>query len=123
MKEWQSYDTWIKQRNKKRFETETRAGYDTKHASHLIRLLRMGHEIISTGKVNVDRSEIDAEELLAVKRHGVWSFEKLVEYAEKMQDELDKLYVENPCGLPKKPNIKKIEKVFLTMLDEFYRSL
>ncbi|HOY67806.1 MAG TPA: nucleotidyltransferase domain-containing protein [Candidatus Ozemobacteraceae bacterium] len=81
-REWQQYHTWKQERNPKRAELEERYGYDTKHALHLVRLLRMSLEILTTGVVVVRRP--DREELLAIKR-GDWPFERLIEYAESMQ--------------------------------------
>ena len=40
-------------------------GYDTKNASHLIRLLRMGMEFLVDGELHVERE--DAKELLRIK--------------------------------------------------------
>lgn len=54
-------------------------GFDTKNASHLIRLLRMGTEFLRTGELVVFRP--DASELLAIK-HGEWSLEKVKAEAE-----------------------------------------
>jgi len=47
---------------------EAKFGFDTKHAMHLIRLLRMAREILETGVVHVKRP--DAEELSAIRYHG-----------------------------------------------------
>jgi predicted nucleotidyltransferase len=55
-------------------------GYDTKNAAHLIRLLRMGIEFLQTGKLYVNRANIDAAELLAIKR-GDWDIRKVNEVA------------------------------------------
>lgn len=42
-------------------------GYDTKNAAHLIRILKMGIELLLYGKVWVNRSDVDADELRAIK--------------------------------------------------------
>ncbi|AEZ66297.1 hypothetical protein phiTE_131 [Pectobacterium phage phiTE] len=39
----------MKNRNAARHELEEKFGYDTKHAMHLVRLLRMSQEILETG--------------------------------------------------------------------------
>jgi hypothetical protein len=90
MEQWKRYQQWKKSRNKKRAVLEEKYGFDTKHAAHLVRLKRMGEEILKTGQVNVDRTNIDAEELVAI-RNGAWDYEKIEEYA---QDEslLNELY-------------------------------
>lgn len=86
---WTHYWDWKKNRNEQRSELEERFGYDTKHAMHLIRLLRMGKEALSTGVVLVKRP--DAQELLSI-RHGAWSYEDLVAYAEQLDLEVKAMY-------------------------------
>jgi len=90
-KNWDRYLEWQKNRNKVRAELEKKFGYDPKHAMHLIRLYRMGLEILETGKINVDRTNIDAEELKQI-RYGSWSFEKVEQYVEEMDKKMEILY-------------------------------
>lgn len=85
---WKSYWDWKKNRNKKRSELEEKHGYDTKHGSHLVRLLRMGKEILRDGVVNVKRP--DAKELLAI-RNGSMSYDDLIQHAEEIQAEIYEL--------------------------------
>jgi predicted nucleotidyltransferase len=103
------YWSWKKNRNEKRSELEEQFGYDTKHAMHLVRLLRMGKEALEEGVLKVKRP--DAEELLAI-RDGAWTYEECVAYAESM-DELirGKLYKET--DLPKKPNLHNAAEVLM----------
>jgi len=88
--EWTQYETWKKTRNEKRSATEAKFGYDTKHAMHLVRLLRMCREILAEGVVHVRRS--DAEELIAI-RNGAWSYENLMAWAEEQDSKLEELYI------------------------------
>jgi hypothetical protein len=69
-------------RNPARAELERRFGYDTKHAMHLVRLLRMGLEALERGELVVRRS--DAGELRAI-RDGELSFERLLELASELE--------------------------------------
>ena len=64
------YWDWKKNRNESRSELEEKFGYDTKHAMHLVRLLRMAEEVLQEGIVRVKRP--DAKELLAI-RDGAWT--------------------------------------------------
>lgn len=57
-------------------------GYDTKNASHLIRLLRMCVEFLGTGEMQVYR-ENDADLLRAIKR-GEWPLEEVKRHAEEL---------------------------------------
>lgn len=105
---WKQFLNWKKCRNPVRAELEAKYGYDCKHGSHLIRLMRMGVEILEQGKVLVKRP--DAEELLAIKR-GQWSYEKLIEDMEKYEIEIEKLYKKNPAKLPKTSRHKELNEL------------
>ena len=61
---------------KRRKEYIERFGFDCKDAVCLVRLLRMGYEILTTGEVNVCRTGLDADELKEIKR-GNWSLEQV----------------------------------------------
>lgn len=93
--EWQKYRGWLENRNPDRAKLEAEYGYDTKHGAHLVRLLRMGLEIITTGHVHVWRGDRDADELRAI-RDGAWSYETLCDWADQAYVELEKQTTELP---------------------------
>jgi len=78
-KHWQQHQQWLRERNPARGALEAAHGYDTKHAMHLVRLLRMGRELLETGQLILRRP--DREELLAI-RGGLWSYDELMAQAE-----------------------------------------
>lgn len=78
MKQWQQYQGWLKNRNPVRAALESKHGYDTKHAMHLVRLTRMAVEILDEGVLHMRRTR-DRDELLAV-RDGAWSYDGLIEH-------------------------------------------
>ena len=78
VKQFESFQNWKNERNPKRQQLEAKYGYDTKHGMHLVRLMRMAQEILSTHKVNVWRD--DRDELISI-RNGAYSYEKLAEFA------------------------------------------
>lgn len=82
---WNQYQHWLRTRNKARAALEAKCGYDSKHGMHLVRLLRMCTEILETGKIYVNRTHIDREELLEI-RNGAWSYDRLIEHAESLQE-------------------------------------
>jgi hypothetical protein len=82
MKHWEAYLSWKEHRNPARAVLEREHGYDTKHAMHLIRLMRMGIEALETGELSVRRN--DAAELSAI-RDGALSFEALRGLATTLQ--------------------------------------
>jgi len=81
MKHWESYLSWEKNRNPARAQLERNFGYDTKHAAHLIRLMRSGLEVLHSGELLVRRR--DADELVAIKE-GSWSYERLIDESEAL---------------------------------------
>jgi uncharacterized protein len=112
-REYNQYQEWKKNRNVKRAADEAKYGYDPKHAMHLVRLCRCARELLTTGKLNVKRP--DAEELLAI-RNGAWEYDKLVEYAERQDKELQVIY--DICTiLPKTPNVAKLEELCISMIE------
>ena len=88
-KEWSQYWEWKHKRNKVRAELEVAHGYDTKHAMHLVRLMRMAEEILTQGKVIVHRP--DAQDLLRI-RHGEFDYEWLMNWAAETDARLGELY-------------------------------
>jgi hypothetical protein len=112
-KEWQNYQTWKKTRNPARAKMEAEFGMDLKHALHLVRLLKMTREILTTGQVIVKRP--DAEELLAIRR-GEWSYDQLIEWAEKQEEELETLA--SKSNLRKKPDMVAIDQLCLELVEE-----
>jgi hypothetical protein len=106
MTEWQQYQHWKKHRNPKRAELEARYHFDSKHAMHLVRLLRLCREILATGEVHVKRP--DAAELLAI-REGAWTYEQLMEWTERQHHELAELAKTSP--LPKAPDRHALDEL------------
>jgi hypothetical protein len=89
---------------------------NTKHASHLVRLLRMAREILEEGVVRVKRP--DADELLAIRR-GAWSYEQIVEFAEKEDEAL--IDVVKNCSLPKVPDMNFFDDMVRDIVLQFNR--
>lgn len=65
---WDCYQHWLRTRNVERAAIEAKIGYDGKHASHAIRLLRMAIEILTNFEVIVDRRDAgDADYLRSIR--------------------------------------------------------
>lgn len=116
-RDWDRYCSWKKSRNKARAELEEKFGMDCKHAAHLTRLMRMGMEILETGKVNVDRTGIDAEELKDI-RNGAWPYEQVEQYADDSDKKLVELY--KTSTLKKTPDIQRISDLCVNTVDSFF---
>jgi uncharacterized protein len=113
-REWDQYQNWKKTRNPARSALEEKYGYDTKHAYHLVRLIRMCREILTTGKVLVKRP--DREELLTI-RNGAWSYEQLIEFADREEQELNVLY-NTTTVLPKAPDKEKLDDLCIRLVEQ-----
>lgn len=116
-KQWKQYLDHERDRNEKRYETEKLFGMDTKHAMHLVRLMRTGEELLTTGKLIVTRP--DAEELKAI-RAGAWTYEQLEEFADSMDKKMDILYKSADCPLSYKPDIELINKTCMNIIQNFH---
>ena len=111
-REWDQYQHWKANRNPARAAMEAKFGIDCKHATHLVRLLKMAKEILTTGKVIVRRP--DREELLSI-RNGGWTYEQLIDFAEKQQQELDQLY--KTSTLPHSADKEKLEQLCINLIE------
>jgi predicted nucleotidyltransferase len=79
-------------------------GYDTKNASHLIRLLEMGIEFLTEGKLYVQRK--NAAKLLDIK-DGKWTLDQVKKEADRLFGAARFAYVNSP--LPNEVDEGKIE--------------
>lgn len=98
---------------KKRKQLVEEFGYDTKNAAHLIRLLRMGIEFLSTGELNVYRH--DAKQLIDIKK-GMYSLEKIKEMSDGLFDDARKALISSP--LPENPDFKKAEQLLVEIISK-----
>lgn len=110
--EWRQFNDWKAKRNPARAALEAKHGFDTKHASHLVRLMRMCREILETGQVWVKRP--DHEELRAI-RAGAWDYDRLIEWA----DAQDKLMgeAEKNSPLPKSPDRDALDRLCVELVE------
>lgn len=126
----QTYESWVawkRERNPARRELEEKSGYDTKHASHLVRLMRMGYEILTTGQVIVKRP--DADELLAIK-NGAWTYDKVMEYKEDIEKKLEEEYLRQkklvaegkPTPLPREVNKEQLNKLYHEVYEGYWQN-
>ncbi|MBL6758012.1 MAG: nucleotidyltransferase domain-containing protein [Planctomycetes bacterium] len=110
LKHWHHYQTWRKERNPERAVLEDRHGYDTKHAMHLIRLLKMGEEVLSKATLIVRRP--DAEWLLGIRDGGL-DYESLLQLAEEMTSTLNDQMKEST--LPDGPDQEAAEALLVSL--------
>jgi hypothetical protein len=97
-----------------RTELVLKYGYDVKFASHLIRLLKEGLDLLRNGELQFPLSY--AAELLDIK-NGKYTIDQVIEYSEQLEVEYDK--ARDKSELPDKPRVKKIEKLAVSQLSEW----
>jgi predicted nucleotidyltransferase len=114
-KEWDRYSDWVKNRNEKRAELEKAYLYDSKAMLHVFRLIRASKELAETGSMSVFRP--DREFLLDI-RNGKFSYEELMEMAEK-EEALTKVAYDN-SKLPYSVDQSAIDNIYLEMIKEFH---
>lgn len=112
LKHWHAYETWQRERNAARAELERKHGYDTKHAAHLIRLMRMGLEVLVRGVLSVRRP--DADELRAI-RDGALSYDALIEQATELETLMKDALEGSP--LPADVDRDRIDALALSVLE------
>jgi hypothetical protein len=89
--------------------------YDVKNAAHLIRLLRMGTEFITTGRLQVYRTT-DADELKVIKRGG-WSLDQVQAEAERLFAQVEDARARSP--LPASPDEPAANQLLVALHREF----
>ena len=112
--QWDKYQEWKKNRNPVRAAMEAKYGFDGKHGLQLIRLLRICVEALTTSKIIVRRP--DREELLSI-RHGGWTYEQLIEEAEKLDAQAEELY-KTSTVLPKTPDFELLDKLCIELVEK-----
>jgi len=120
MQDWDAYRAWRTHRNPERAALEAKHGYDTKHASHLYRLLKMCREVLDEGRLHVWRGDIDADEIRAI-RAGRWSYDQLVEWAEAENRALDERYRQGAYRVPREPDLGAIDELCIDLIRDFHQ--
>ena len=102
---------------RERKELFLRHGYDLKNAAHCLRLLRMGCELMETGELHVDRTNIDAEELKEIKS-GKWTLGQVQREADRGFKRMEA--AEKTSVLPESPNLEVVEQLVIRTYFEFW---
>lgn len=113
LNEWKQYEHWKATRNETRSALEAKFGFDVKHGMHLVRLIRMAHEILLEGKVHVKRP--DAEELKAI-RNGAWTYDEMIGWAQGMETTLEQ--AARDSTLPESCDSEAINQLCVRLLEQ-----
>lgn len=107
------------QKNVNRRELEEKYGYDTKYASHIIRLGYQGVEYLETGRLSLPLTGLALSDSLAIKQ-GQWAENDVHTLAGDLEGQLKRLLDTSP--LPEQPEEKKIEKWMLDVYLESWKA-
>ena len=111
-KRYQVYQVWLKERNPKRAALEKAYGYDTKFASHAVRLAFETKELLING--NITFPLINAKDLLDIK-NGLWTIEEVLNFADTAYASLEK--VMQLSTLPRHADRDKLADLYFKVLE------
>ena len=114
LREYNQYENWKKNRNPERAILEAKFGYDTKHASHLCRLISEGEELLMTGFITFPRP--DVKFLLDIK-NGLYKYEEISNLLESYDAKFNELYEKSP--LRNKPERVKVDELCQVIVKDF----
>lgn len=107
---YHQYQEWLQKRNQVRYESNLGHNYDSKNVMHCFRLLNMGLEIAKTGKVQINRTGIDADFLLDIRNHK-YEYDYLIDQLEARKEELDEAI--KTSTLPEAIDVSKVNQILL----------
>jgi len=113
-REWSQYQNWKTSRNPDRAALEEKLGYDTKHGSHLYRLVTEGRELLLTGTITFPRPDSD---IILEVRNGSYSYEGLMELVGDIDSQFSS-YSDNSV-LPHSPDRKKVDELCIKLVGDY----
>lgn len=90
-------------------------GYDTKFASHFVRLLMEGMELLETGDLKFPLK--DRELILEIKE-GKWKLNEVLKLGEELEKWVEKITAKSP--LPNKPRFEEVNRLVVNMLKKHF---
>jgi len=102
----------------KRKQLIEKHGYDTKNATHLLRLLYLAESVLGSGEYFV-RVSPGLRDILQRTRRGEYSLDHVKQLAEVKLKEVDAAY--ESCSLPKVPYPKDVDRLCIQLFEECWR--
>lgn len=87
-------------------------GYDPKDASHLVRLLFNGGELVRLGRLTPRMTDHERRIVRDIKL-GQWPLDRVKSFAAQQSDNNNAWFHEPGCILPAKPNVTLIETLLM----------
>ena len=114
-REYNQYQTWLKERNESRYVDVQNHGQkiDGKNLMHCYRLMDMAEEIVKEHKIIVERP--NRQELLDI-RHGKYDLQTLIDRAEEKIETIKEAY--RTSDLPDKVDGEKVNEILVNIRKE-----
>lgn len=117
--DYKRQETWKRERNPIRYESNLKQNYDAKNVSHAVRLIHMGLEIVNGEGFNVERTW-DRDFILKVKNHGV-EYDEIMEYVTNKVLEFEEKF--KKCNLKEKVDDDFINELLIGFRKEQLKSI
>lgn len=98
-----------------RVELVLKHGFDVKFASHLIRLVTEGIELLNSGNIMFPLAQRDL--IIAIK-NGKYKLNEILDMLDGLENDIK--IAKNQTDLPKHPDRNKINKMLIKILTEFH---
>ena len=114
-REYNQYQTWLKERNEQRYVDVESHGQkiDGKNMMHCYRLIQMAKEIVTEHKIIVERP--NTQELLDI-RYGKYDLQSLIDKADDEIQLIEELYKNS--DLPDKVDKEKVNQILIDIRKE-----
>lgn len=100
----------------KRRDSIEQYGYDTKFASHTVRLINQCEQMFTEGDLDLERSK----EVLKSIRRGEWKLSEIHDYFKSKEASLQQLYHQTTSPIPHKPDVDRIRAVLYECLEMWF---
>ena len=116
--DYKRYTDWVKNRNPNRYEINKKNTYDVKNMYHMFRLINMCTEILNGDGVNIDRTNIDRDFLMKIRR-GEFEYDEIMNLLEIQNENMIKAY--QNTKLPDDINQNEINQMLIDVRKKIYK--
>lgn len=116
--DYKRYTDWVKNRNPNRYEINKKNTYDVKNMYHMFRLINMCTEILNGDGVNIDRTNIDRDFLMKIRR-GEFEYDEIMNLLEIQNENMMKAY--QNTKLPNDINQNEVNQMLIDVRKKIYK--
>lgn len=116
--DYKRYTEWVKNRNPNRYEINKKNTYDVKNMYHMFRLINMCTEILNGEGVHIDRTDIDRDFLMKIRK-GEFEYDEIMNLLEIQNENMLKAY--QNTKLPDDINQNEINQMLIDVRKKIYK--